>query len=146
VGIDLDDLRTEAERGSVPAQAILGISYLHGYDISRDTAQAFHWLSRAAERGASRAQAWLGTMYEAGLETAVDLVRARELYERSAERGEFFGCIFLARLLASGKGGPGAEEIAAHWYSQILTMNVEECPEVDEARRYLAARRSASGG
>lgn len=144
--MDLDDLRTNAERGSVPAQAILGISYLHGYDLPRDTAQAFHWLTLAAERGASRAQAWLGTMYEAGLETAVNLARARELYKRAAERGEFFGCIFLARLLASGKCGSGVKDMAAQWYSQVLTMDVEECPEVDEARRYLAARRSASGG
>src|SRR5258706_14288336 len=139
----LDDLRSRAEGGSVAAQAVVGISYLHGYDVPRDTAQALLWLTRATEGGASRAAAWLGTMYESGVDVPVDVQRARELYEGSAQRGEFLVCIFLARLLASGKLGSPNEGGAARWYREALGMNVDACPELDEAKRYLAFKRRA---
>jgi len=135
--MSVEELRTRAETGSVVAQTVLGISYLHGHEVARDPGEAFRWLTLAAEAGAARAEAWLGAMYEEGIYVEVNLARARELYARSSERGEFLGCIFLARALATGKGGSVDEAAAAYWYGQALKMSVEECPEVEEARRYL---------
>jgi localization factor PodJL len=101
-------------------------------------AEAFRWLTLAAEAGASRAQAWLGTMYENGFAVPVSLDRARTLYDQAAVRGEFFGCIFLARLLASGKGGPVDRVGAARWYGEAMRMDVQPCAELEEARRFVA--------
>jgi len=133
-----DDLLPQAERGSIVAQSVLGISCLLGDGMPRDTAEAFRWLSAAASKGASRAQAWLGTMHEQGLTTPVDVNRARELYEAAASRGEFLGCIFLARLLASGKCGSVPRVESEHWYRRAACMNVQPCPELDEARAFFA--------
>ena len=83
-------------------------------------------------------------MYESGLGVPVDLARARELYEASALRGEFFGCIFLARLYASGKAGPKDLSAAASWYQKAIEMDVVEGPELEEARAFLATTPDAA--
>jgi TPR repeat protein len=45
--MDIEDLRRWAEAGSPSAQTILGISYLHGYDVVVDYSEAFKLLSAA---------------------------------------------------------------------------------------------------
>ena len=133
----LDDLAAKAEAGSTVAQTVLGISLLE----SRDYPGALRWLTAAAENGASRAMVHLGRMFEAGFEVAVDLSRARGLYERAAERGEFLACVLLARLLASGQGGNLDQIGALRWYREALSHSgVEDCPELEEARAFVAAR------
>lgn len=136
--VNSEDLLSRAKRGSTVAQSVLGISCLVGEGMPRDTPAAFRWLSAAASKGASRAQMWLGTMYEQGLTVPVDVGRARELYEAAASRGEFFGCIFLARLFASGKCGSVPRAEAEHWCRRAPSMNVQPYPELDEARDFLA--------
>jgi TPR repeat protein len=39
--MDIQELQTKAEPGSVVAQAMLGISYLYGHDVPKDYATAF---------------------------------------------------------------------------------------------------------
>jgi TPR repeat protein len=79
-------------------------------------------------------------MYEEGLAVDADPHKARGLYERSAQRGEFFACIWLARLLASGKCGGVDESGALRWYSQALSDGkVSDCAEVREAQAYVDA-------
>ena len=136
--VGLTELRSKAEQGSVVAQSMLGISYLHGYEVERDLSEAFRWLTLAADRGAPRAEAWLGTMYEEGLGVVADFDRARGLYERAARKGEFFACIFLGRLLANGKAGTVDRAGAAHWYGEAAKMDVAPCAELDEARSFVA--------
>jgi TPR repeat protein len=136
--MDFEDLRLRAERGSLAAQSILGLSYLHGEGVAQDLEEAFRWLTSAAERGAARAEAWLGSMYESGLGVPVDLVRARALYQGAASKGEFFGCIFLARLLARDVAAAGDRTEASRWYAEAIKMDVAPCPELEEARRFLA--------
>src|SRR5437867_316681 len=78
---------------------------------------------------------------------AQDTRRARELYEAAAEHGEFLGSVFLARFLASGTSGPGDTEGALRWYRHALRQapRVQECPELEEARAYVAANGSRDG-
>src|SRR5258706_14705497 len=64
--VDIQELRSKAEAGSVVSQGILGISYLYGLDVPKDCAVALHWLTLAAERGASRPTFHLGRMHEEG--------------------------------------------------------------------------------
>jgi TPR repeat protein len=53
----INELVRKAEAGSVVAQSILGIRYLHGVDVPVDLEQAFRLLTLASKRGAPRAQA-----------------------------------------------------------------------------------------
>ncbi len=136
--MDMTDLRTRAESGSTPAQALLGICLLEGIDCAVDYTEAFRWLTAASAR-ASRAMAHLGTMYERGLAVPVDLERARELYESAAKRGEFLACVWLARLLKrEGASGPDNNG-ALRWYREALAQadRVQDSPELQEARTYV---------
>ena len=129
----------QADPGNVVSQGFLGIMYLQGRDgVPRNYEEAFRLLTKAAAEGASRPSVWLGTMYEGGLGIPVDLKKARQLYQRGAERGELFGCIFLARLLASGRLGSVDRGGALQWYGVALGLsNVADCAELYEARAYV---------
>jgi TPR repeat protein len=136
--MDLDELRTGAERGSVVSQSILGICLLLRDDgVTPDHQEAFQWLSIAAGRGAARPSVWLGRMYEDGLATEKDLERARELYRFGAERGEFFGCVFLARSYAHAN--PENEPEARRWYAAALEI-FPEWPDGDDDQEFREAR------
>jgi localization factor PodJL len=146
VSFDIERVRAKAEAGSKVSQVILGIALLHGYGCSPDYAGALRWLSPAVERGVPRARVNLGVMYESGLGVPVDIKRARELYEAGARSGEFFGCIYLARLLASGRCGRTAKRAAVRWYREALSFGggIESCPELDEAVTYLSKHQAKS--
>jgi localization factor PodJL len=138
--ITVERLRTKAEAGNLAAQSMLGISYLFGsLGVDPDEQEAFRWLSKATERGAPRSAVWLGTMYEKGCGVARDVATAQKLYQRGAERGEFLGCIFLARLLASGDTGCADTTAALRWYREALLMGdtVQECAELEEAKKFV---------
>jgi len=100
----------------------------------------------AVERGVPRARVNLGIMYERGLGVAVDIDRARELYEAGARSGEFFGCIYLARLLVSGRCGSIAKRAAVRWYGEAVSLGggIESCPELDEAVAYISKHQRKS--
>ena len=138
--LDIDDLRRHAANGSVVAQSVLGIACLEGIGCAPDYSEAFVWLSAAAEKRAPRAMVNLGRMYEHGQGVPPDPGRALELYRGGALGGEFFGCIYLARLLASGKLGSVDEHAAVHWYGEALAQAlVNDSPEHHEAQAYVAA-------
>lgn len=137
--LDIGELRSNALAGSVVDQAVLGIALLEGITCRQDYAEAFHWLSRASTAGAPRAMVNLGVMYEHGLGVSSDPARARQLYQEGADRGEFFGCIYSARLLASGVGGPTDAPAAVRRYREALSMHVAECEETREAAAYITA-------
>jgi|WetSurMetagenome_2_1015567.scaffolds.fasta_scaffold483333_2 uncharacterized protein len=134
--MDIADLRAKAEQGSTVARCILGIALLDGMDVPQDYPEALRWLEAASEKGAARAMLWLGWMVERGLGTPANLDRARELFEGAAERGEFLGCVFLARLHIDR----GDENAALHWYREAAAQShrVVDCPELQEATRYVA--------
>jgi TPR repeat protein len=137
MALNFDDLRAKAEAGSTVARSVLGIALLHGYECAPDHVEAFRLLSLAAERRAPRAMVNLGLMYEQGLGITVDIQRARQLYQAGAEAGEFFGCIFLGRLLANGHAGESSRAEALKWYRRAAEQNVESRPESDEAKAYV---------
>jgi TPR repeat protein len=140
MSLDIKKLQAEAGEGRVVSQSVLGIALLHGYGCIPDYGEALRWLSIAADRGVPRAQVNLGIMYDQGLGVEVDVERARALYELGARRGEFFGCVFLARLLASGRCGETEGAAAIDWYREAASYRgrIEECPELEEATAYVA--------
>ena len=142
-----DDLEREAERGSVPAQSVLGIVYLYGDElddgpVEPDYSKAKALLESASARGAPRALSNLGYMCENGLGCSRDIQRAIELYKRSVAGGEYFPCLWLARIYARGAAGdPDAEE-AAEWYRRVLAFKgrVDDDEGIAEADKFLGSR------
>ena len=51
--------RAMAEQGNVKAQGLLGVMYRRGQGVTRNSARAFLWFSRAAATGDSKAKAQL---------------------------------------------------------------------------------------
>jgi localization factor PodJL len=143
---DIEELRRNAEAGNVVDQSVLGICYLWGYDVERDYAEAFKWLTQASSRGAPRAMVNLGTMYERGLGTPINIDAACALYEQGALAGEFFGNVYLARIFANGIRGSVDEVSALKWYRQAAEMRnqVMDCEELQEAQAYVASHSPAA--
>jgi uncharacterized protein len=141
--MNADTLRQRAATGSVPAQAVLGIALLLGEGVPQDYAEAYRWLSAAAEHGAPRAVLYLGLMYERGNHVPASTSLARALYEQAARGGEFLACVFLGRLLAA-EGNSATE--ALRWYKAAVAQagSVSDCPELAEARAYVAEHGAAS--
>jgi uncharacterized protein len=139
--LNIDELRGEAEAGSVVAQSVLGIALLEGLDIERNYDEAFRWLAAASAKGAPRAMVNLGTMYEHGFGIAPDADLACQLYERGARAGEFLGCVFLARTFANGARGTVDDAAALEWYLRAAEMrdDIVDCAELSEAEAYVAA-------
>src|SRR5688572_15053532 len=140
--MDISKLEREAEEGSLPAQAVLGLCYLHGYEVKADHQRAFRLLSAAAAKGAPRAVLNLARMYAAGLGTPPDVSRAIQLYE-SVKRSpvdEFDACIELGRLYARGDGVGVDEAKASEWYTFAVRIGetLGESDELTEARSFIA--------
>jgi len=135
----LDELRVRAEAGNTVAQTILGITLFE----SRDYSEALRWLSLAADKGSPRALLHLGSIHEHGLGVPPDLSRAHSLYVKAADAGEFFACVFLGRLHASGSLGHIDKVNALRWYTAALHQEQTVAPsaELDEARAFVEANR-----
>jgi hypothetical protein len=138
------DLRSEAAKGNVVAQSILGICYMDGIDVEVDYQEAFRLLSAAADQGARRAVANLARIYDEGLGTQKNIPEAIRLYERAAKGGEFFAQIALGRIYSRGTDVPANPDEALIWYSAALAQegSIDDCQEMSEARNYVMTVRS----
>jgi len=58
--------KARAEAGHAESQLKIGIKYLRGEGISKNSTKAFEWLSKAAEQGYPEAQFLVGTLYATG--------------------------------------------------------------------------------
>jgi len=143
---DIEELRRNAEAGSIVDQTVMGISYLWGYDVEQDYGEAFKWLTLASSQGVPRAIVNLGAMYERGLGTAINIDAACALYEQGARAGEFFGKVYLARSFANGIRGAVDEASALKWYRRAAEMRNEvmDCVELQEAEAYVASHSPAA--
>jgi TPR repeat protein len=137
--MDIPDLRRKAEAGSVVAQSILGICYLHGINVEADCREAFRLLSAAAAKGASRAQLNLGHMYFEGMGIPPDVPQALRLYHAAAEKGEFDAQIQLGRIYSRGTGASIDFDAALRWYTFALSQRtrVRADDEIEEAREFV---------
>src|SRR5581483_4178960 len=68
--------RPLAEEGSAAAQYNLGLLYVDGRGVPKDTAEAAKWFTRAAEQGYTQAQHNLGAMYGSGQGVKRDYIQA----------------------------------------------------------------------
>ncbi len=80
-------LLERAERGDPKAQFRMGMDYLNGRDVPRDSKKAVYWLRKSALRGNSWAQVWLGLAYRNGWGVPKDETKAMKWWRKAAEAG-----------------------------------------------------------
>ena len=72
-----EKLKSQAEKGDIEAEAILGWDYLYGdKGIAQDTTQGVKWTLKAAERGDVISQHNIGYCYGNGFGVAKDLAES----------------------------------------------------------------------
>jgi len=114
--IDLNDLRSKAERGEAQAQKDLGTVYSKGELVKQSYREAAEWYRKAAEQGHAAAQHALGELYEAGQGVKRDEAEAAKWYRKAAEQGYALGQYSLAVLYVTGSGVTANEAEALKWY------------------------------
>jgi TonB family protein len=102
----LEEVRAAAARGDASAQVELGMFYIRGDVVAKDSAQGVAWVRKAAEQGDVMGQYLLGMFYSSDVGVvARDLVQGAEWMRKAAEQGladaqHLFG-------IALGEGGRG---------------------------------------
>src|SRR5215831_10258053 len=119
--MNVQELRKEADSGSVVAQAMLGLCYLYGRETDVNYPEAFRLLSIAKDKGASRAVANLAIMYAQGLGVPRDMAKAIRFYE-AVEEGEVRAQLELARIYARGIGVEADPKRALSLYTGIAKL------------------------
>jgi len=77
-----------AEHSHPFGQGMLGIMYLHGEGVPRDSTEAVRWLTKSAEQGIASAQGMLGDIFAYGRGGAsIDVAAAYKWYTISAANG-----------------------------------------------------------
>jgi tetratricopeptide (TPR) repeat protein len=96
--------RVSADKGVPNAQNFLGMMYLRGQGVTRDSNTGFAWLKKAADQGFPQSESTVGVCFEQGDGAPKSLPNAVEWYRKSAEHGNSFGQNNLARMLLLGRG------------------------------------------
>jgi len=83
----LASIKTDAEAGDTNSVFILGLLYVSGTSIEKNTVLGQKYLVRAAEAGHSGAQHSLGYMYHEGDGVQKDFAIAKQWYEKAVAQG-----------------------------------------------------------
>lgn len=79
--------RESAEIGNANAQFCLAVSYVKGWGVERNVAEAFKWMKRAAESGNADAQFYVAMRYENGDGVERNDAEAFKWMKQAAESG-----------------------------------------------------------
>jgi TPR repeat protein len=96
----------------------VGMAYLAGEAVPKDTAEAYRWVRKAAEAGDERGQISLGVMLATGEGVAENDVESRAWYLKAAEQGSSHALRELGGMYFNGEGG-AADEIAGLAYIEL---------------------------
>lgn len=127
-GVDLYDagrhaeavplLTSEAEAGSVDAQARLAEAYFEGRGITKDVTLALSFLTRAANGGNAEAQSRLAFLYEQGTGVSKDVREAMRWHASAADKGNVRSQCAAALLAVNAEGGVARDHgAAAKWFA-----------------------------
>jgi len=121
--VQVEDVKREAERGSLQAQNEISKVYMKGYVFKRNARAAAMWASAAANQGSVEAQVNLGTFYYAGQGVARDYAQARYWFQKAADRGNAQAQQNLGVMYIRGEGVKTNFETAFHWFLK----SAEQC-------------------
>ncbi|MGH1356945.1 MAG: SEL1-like repeat protein [Thalassovita sp.] len=101
-----EQYRLAADQGHQDAQVSLGVLYLNGDGVPKDTERAAALFEAPAQAGLARAQNNLGLLYVRGDGVSQDYERAALLFQLAAEQGLRIAMTNLAVLYENGFGVP----------------------------------------
>lgn len=107
-----------ANAGDAKAQHDLGVLYLAGRFVRKDSTEAAKWFERAAVQGLANAQFNLGVLYERGEGVAQNDQLAFFWYQSAAEQGMARAQHNLATAYAQGKGTVKSYPKAVDWFTK----------------------------
>jgi hypothetical protein len=76
-----------AEKGNAEAQRNMGVLYLRGRGVNRDTGAAIEWFRKSADQGFGPAQYQLGLLHYTGEGVEKNVAEAGKLFELAAAKG-----------------------------------------------------------
>ena len=83
----LEQTKNAAEQGDASAQYNLGLRYVDGRGVARDSAEAAKWFRKAADQGNANGQFELGYLYEIGKGVAKNQAEAAKWYQKASAQG-----------------------------------------------------------
>jgi uncharacterized protein len=131
-------LRTAARAEIGDAQHALGVLYLRGRGVERDSVEAARWLRNAAENGNTPAEVEYAILLFNGDGITADEVRAARYFRRAAVKGNAVAQNRLARLYVAGRGVPKNLVEAAVWHLVAAGQGLTDTW-LDSALRDLSA-------
>jgi TPR repeat protein len=96
-----------AEMGNADAQAVMGVAYEHGTNVTKNLELAVKWYQKAVAQGHAGAQLNLGQLYAKGEGVPRDAAKARQLIEAAARQGLAPAQRALAELQHGAQKPPG---------------------------------------
>jgi TPR repeat protein len=126
-----------AAKAEIPdAQHALGVLYLRGRGLPRDTAEAVRWFLKAAENGNTAGEVEYAILLFNGEGVAADEALAARYFRRAAGRGNVIAQNRLARLYVVGRGVPKNLVEAAAWHLLASGRGLAD-PWLDQALKDL---------
>ena len=105
-----------ADQGNAKAQVNLGVMYLNGIGIEKDTSKAVKLFSSASEKDNAMAQYYLGQAYLHGDGIEMNENKSFVLFKKSAEQGEVNAQTALGFAYGLGKGVEINKKEAIRWF------------------------------
>jgi len=116
-GQALSAWRPLAAQGNPTAQNNLGIMYLDGKGVPRNTDEAVRYLSLSAAAGSPQGQNNLGGLYRDGKGLPRDYAKAAQWFAASASQGNSAGMYNLGLMYELGQGMKPEPFHAYMWYA-----------------------------
>jgi len=139
----------------VPSRTRLGVMYLAGYGIKRNTSIALQLFEQASEEGERDAQCHLAGMYLRGVGVEKDVGKAIEWYTKAAEKGQIRAQAALATLLDSALAGSRRDPAKAEHWLRLAAQQSHKESQFSLAQRLASSqpaesfdwyRQAANGG
>jgi len=108
----LREWRPLAEQGHGEAQFKLGVMYLNGHGVTRNSAEAWKWWRKAADQGHAGAQNVSGLLLG-----GMNYGEAAKWYRKAAEQGNTDGQNMLGFSYKLGAGVPRDYVMAHMWFN-----------------------------
>ncbi|WP_432472836.1 tetratricopeptide repeat protein [Amphritea sp. HPY] len=112
----IQQLSAHAQEGDPESQFQLGVLYLKGIGVTRDTKTSFEWFLKAADQGLSQAQSAIGSLYQQGVGVSQNNVEAARWWQLAAEQGDIAAQRGIGFLYLRGIGVSQDIIQAEKWY------------------------------
>lgn len=109
-----------AAQGETNAMRNLGVCYLDGKGVTKESAEAANWFRKAADLGSKDAPEDLGDLYQDGNGMAKDEAAAAGWYRKGAERGDGRAMNSLAACYWNGQGIAKSPRDAIDWWKKAV--------------------------